>query len=298
MNDKRTPIERMIRLGWEALDQARREPPTLDKIAQNARDAIETARRGIFDEASLKNYHFVVPLDNATSAATDFELSVGEASIYRQTDNPQHLVDASLTYLGSLSFGAVGDVQRQVFLRQSTQMTVGWVNPIHWTNRPHWDIGLSDKVPYDLRVQGGVGDADINLAGLQIDKLQVEGNIGSLNITLPTHKTHFDASIRGGAGPIALNIPENANGTIHLRGGVGGLIINIAPQAAAQIVLSGGVGRVVMEPGFNKTEAAAPVLPNTGTWETANFTQVHQRVMLHIAEGMVGSIQVRVLRDI
>jgi hypothetical protein len=293
--DNRTPLERLMRLGWEALDAARREPPTLDRLTQNARDAIETARKGIFDETSLKTFDFNAPLDNATTANVELEMSVGESRVYAlEPDNPM-LIAAHLKYLGALAFGVHGDVQRQAYLRQATQLTVGWVNPIHWATRPGWDVGLSSGVPLDLRVQAGVGDAELNLVGLQLQSLRVDGNIGAVAITLPSVGHSYPATIRGAAGAVALNVPDGAAGTVNVRGGVGGLAVTIGANAAVRVNVSGGLGRVVMEPGFNRLEAAVPVLPNTGVWETASYASATRRVEIDVADGLVGNISVRVL---
>ena len=295
--DNRTPIERLIRIGWDALDNARREPLTLDKVAQNTRDMIETARKGIFDETSLKSFTFVAPLDNAAAADIDLELSVGESYVYALDASDPLLIDADLNYLGALSFGVTGDVQRSAFLRQSTPLTVGWANPVNWTTRPTWNIGLTRKLPMDVRVQGGVGDADVNLSGLKLQSVRVEGNIGRMNITLGTQSSRYKVSIRGGAGPIALNIPAGAGADVNVRGGVGGLLLNIEPNAAVQLNVNGGVGRTVMKPGFRRMEATAPGLPNTGVWETVDYHAATRQVRVNVAEGMVGNLTVRVLPE-
>lgn len=205
------------------------------------------------------------------------------------------MVAADLNYLGSLSFGVTGDAQRTVFLRQSTPITVGWVNPVNWTNRPSWHIGLSQRVPLELRVQSGIGDADINLTNLRLESVRLEGNIGQMNVTLAAGTAAYPVMIRGGAGGIAINIPSGANADVIVRGGMGGLAVNIADDAAAKINLAGGVGHTVMQPGFSKMEAAAPMLTNTGVWETANFNDARRRVTIDVAEGMVGNMRVRVL---
>ncbi len=295
--DNRTPIERLIRIGWDALDAARREPLTLDKVTQNARDMLETARKGIFDETALKNFNLIAPIDNAAAADIELELSVGESYVYALDPGDTRLIAADLNYLGALSFGVSGDAQRHAFLRQSTPLTVGWANPVNWTNRPTWDVGLTRTIPMDLRVQGGVGDADVNLTGLLLQAVRVEGNIGRMNITLATARSAYNVNVRGAAGPIALNIPNGANADVNVRGGVGGLLFNMAADAAVQINVNGGVGRTEMKPGFRRMEASAPGLPNTGVWETANYHEAARRVRVNVAEGMVGNLSVSVLAD-
>lgn len=293
--DNRTPIERLIRIGWDALDTARRDPLTLDKVTQNARDMIQTARKGIFDETALKNFTFVVPIDNAAAADVELELSVGESYIYALDRGDTRLIAADLNYLGALSFGVSGDAQRHAFLRQSTPLTVGWANPVNWTTRPTWDIGLTRTIPMDLRVQGGIGDADVNLTGLRLQSVRVEGNIGRMNITLAGGRSPYRVNVRGAAGPIALNIPDDANADVNVRGGVGGLMLNIAAGAAVQINVNSGVGRTAMQPGFRRMEASAPGLPNTGVWETVGYHEAARSVRVNVTEGMVGNLSVRVL---
>lgn len=294
--DNRTPLEKLVRLGWDALESARKEPLSLDKLAQNAMDTLETARRGLFDETALKSFTFNAPLDNATSARVELELSVGESRIAAlPTDSPL-LIEALVHYLGALSFGVGGDAQRHAHLRQSAALTVSWANPLHWATRAGWQVGLTPRVPLDLRVQGGVGDADVNLSGLNLSALRVDGNIGGMSITLPSQPSVYPVVMRGAAGAMALNIPDHAAANVEVRGGVGGLAVNIANGAAVQINVQGGVGRTLMKAGFMKVEAAAPLLPNTGVWETENFSTANERVTVYIAEGLLGNISVRVLR--
>lgn len=294
--DNRTPIERLMRLGWDALDAARRnEPLSLDQITQNARNAVENVRRGILDEKSLKTFRFTAPTDNAISANVELELSVGESLIYPLDAAAGVLLDADLTYLGSLSFGVSGDVERMVFLRQSTPLTIGWANPVHWTTRPRWKIGLSRDVPLDLRVQGGVGDADVNLSRAKLQSLRVEGNIGGMNITLPSSGDSFATDIRGGAGAIALNVPKGAASTVNVQGGVGGFAVTIEPGAAVQIKVQGGVGKATLVPGFQRSEACAPGLPNTGVWQTPDFDMASRQVTIAVNDAVFGNISVRVI---
>ena len=295
-NDNRTPFERLVRLGWEALDAVRHaEPPSLEKVTQSTRSAFENVRRGLMDETQLKTFHFTAPIDNGTSANVELDLSVGEAGIYTLQDAPNTLLDAHLRYLGSVSFGVSGDLTRMVYLRQSAPLTLEWANPVHWATHPRWDIGLTPQIPLDLRVQGGVGDANVNLAGLQLQSLRVESNIGRMNVTLPAAEASFVADVRAGAGAVGLNIPVRATGTVNVRGGVGGFAVTIAAGAAVQISVAGGVGRTVMTPGFQRTEASAPGLSNTGIWQTPDFDLAERQVRIKFGDAVFGSLTAQVL---
>ncbi|MEM6529224.1 MAG: hypothetical protein AAF653_13080 [Chloroflexota bacterium] len=294
--DNRTPLERLMRMGWDALDAARRNDPlTLEQVTANTRNAIENVRRGILDEKSLKSFQFTLPLDNAVGANVEIELSVGESRIFALEHANNVLMDAMLHYLGSISYGVSGDVERMAYLRQSTPLTIGWANPVHWATRPHWDVGLAPALPLDLRVQGGVGDVELNLTGLHLRSLRLEGNIGRMNVTLPSAGPTFTTDIRGGAGPIALNVPDNATTTVKVAGGVGGFALMIALGAAVQMSVAGGVGKTLLTPGFNRTEVATPGLPNTGTWQTPDFDMHTRQVRVQVADTVVGNLSARVM---
>ena len=295
--DNRTPLERLVRLGWDALDAARRDDRSpLEQVTQNARNAVESVRRGILDEPTLKQAQVSLPLDNANSASVELAFSVGESSVSAlDAASAGTLMSADLMYLGSLSFGVSGDAQRMAYLRQSTAITIGWANPVHWTTRPRWQVALTPRVPLDLQVQGGVGDADVNLAGLQLQSLRVDGNIGRMNITLPAAGKSFITTIRGGAGGIALNVPAGAASTVQVRGGVGGFALNIAPGAAVRMRVQGGVGQTLLTPGFQRTEATAPGLPTTGIWQTPDFDLATQQVTVEVTDAVLGNLSARVL---
>ncbi|MFZ4814329.1 MAG: hypothetical protein ACOYL5_07330 [Phototrophicaceae bacterium] len=298
MTDNPNPLDRLVRIGWDALDAARRgEPMTIDRLRRNAQDALENARRSIFEEEALKEFHLQFPLDHAVSADVDLELSVGESHIHALSaeDRGQLLADAHLRYLGVLAFGVSGDIQRVMHIRQATPLTMGWANPVHWTTRPRWDVGLARRIPLSVRIQGGVGDANVNLDGLQVQSLRVEANIGGMNITLPADSPSFAGTLRGGAGVLALNVPQEASAAFAVRGGLGGIMVNIAAGAAVQVNVAGGTGQVEMMPGFSKIEAAAPGLPNTAVWQTPEFLGSARRVVINLSEGLFGNLAVRVL---
>ena len=296
--DNRTPLERLVRLGWDALDAARRQNNAnspLEQVTRNARNAVETVRRGILDEQALKQAQFALPLDNAASANVELAFSVGESTVTALPADETALLTADLMYLGSLSFGVSGDTRRMAYLRQSTPITIGWANPVHWTTRPRWQVALTPRVPLALQVQGGVGDADVNLSALRLSSLRVDGNIGRMNITLPSSSEPFATHIRGAAGGIALNVPTGAAGTVEVRGGVGGFALNIAPGAAVRMRVQGGVGQTLLTPGFKRTEAAAPGLPTTGIWQTPDFDLAERQVTVDVSDAVLGNLSARVL---
>ncbi|MEL7234376.1 MAG: hypothetical protein AAGK74_07760, partial [Chloroflexota bacterium] len=171
----------------------------------------------------------------------------------------------------------------------------GWANPVHWTTRPHWDVGLAPSLPLDLRVQGGVGDVELNLTGMHLRSLRLEGNIGRMNVTLPSAGPAFETDVRGGAGPIALNIPERAATTVRVTGGVGGIALVIARGAAAQMTVAGGVGKTLLTPGFNRTEVSTPGLPNTGVWQTPDFDMHARQVRVQVADTVLGNLSAQVM---
>ena len=69
-----------------------------------------------------------------------------------------------------------------------------------------WDIGLARNLPIHLSIATGVGEADIDLGGLQIEALQLVTGVGKALVTLPAQEEPLAARLRGGVGITELKI--------------------------------------------------------------------------------------------
>lgn len=93
----------------------------------------------------------------------------------------------------------------------------GWRIPVEALR---WELGLSPALPLDLAVRLGVGDAQLDLAGLQLEQLDVRAGIGDLALTLPGHgRVHAD--VEGGTGDTVVHIPAGVAARITAQAGLG-----------------------------------------------------------------------------
>lgn len=72
---------------------------------------------------------------------------------------------------------------------------------------PCWHFSLPRKMPVEIICNIGATDADLDLTGLQVEKLAVQTGAGDLTVKLPQVKCTID--INSGAANLLFYIPEN-----------------------------------------------------------------------------------------
>lgn len=123
-----------------------------------------------------------------------------------------------------------------------------------------WDLRLTDRIPVDLHLNTGVGDARLDLSRVQLSALEVDTGVGDADITLPA-SGDYRARIDGGVGDVTLRIPR---------------------QAAARIQVDSGLGRVNVSGNYEV---------RGDTYVSPDFSSASNRVDVFI-DGGVGSISV------
>lgn len=78
-----------------------------------------------------------------------------------------------------------------------------------------WELQINRDVPLDLEVALGVGDARLDLTGLQVDELQANMAIGQTTVTLP-QEGRFEAQVHGAIGQIVVVVPQGMAVRVHL----------------------------------------------------------------------------------
>jgi hypothetical protein len=125
-----------------------------------------------------------------------------------------------------------------------------------------WNLALNPTLPLALRINGGVGNATLDLRALNLTALDVDGGVGTIRV----------------------NAPARGNVTMRLNGGVGNLYVTIPEGVAARIRVDKGLGALrVDETRF----------PNSGNaYQSADFANAPNQIDLKVAGG-VGTIEVR-----
>jgi len=94
----------------------------------------------------------------------------------------------------------------------SYRLTTNGVNVVSWPGGNddwRWDLGLTDQIPLDLRVEMGAGSMQLDLTGLQLDNLNVSLGVGQTTVELPAGED-YQARIEGAVGQLFVVVPLEA----------------------------------------------------------------------------------------
>ncbi len=244
---------------------------------------------------SIEEAHFSEPVGETRAASVDINLSVGEAQVATRPDS-DHLIDADLVYLGSVHFAVSGEDEKRITLRQSST-PMDWLNNLFgWigVNRKlRWAINLHPDVPTALQLQGGVGQATVDLSGLQLTDLSLQGGVGEMRITLPAPDERYQARIKGGVGEIAVRIADDADLELNISSGVGEITVDLPTEAAVQIKARTGLGKINVPRRLARVEGQGDMpLGGSGVWQTADYDSADRRITID-AEGGIGQLNFR-----
>jgi hypothetical protein len=102
----------------------------------------------------------------------------------------------------------------------------GWRTPVEALR---WELGLSPALPLDLAIRLGVGDAQLDLAELQVERLDVRAGIGDTALTLPGQGS-FRAVVEGGTGDTVIHIPAGVAARVTAQSGLGPVTLLVDGQ--------------------------------------------------------------------
>ncbi len=209
-------------------------------------------------------------LQGATAAEVQIAPGVANLRVsvlQESTANPQPISATTPLVVGTVStsrnervtrdFQVTGNTAHFVLRTQGVPF-FPFIGP---SPNPAWNLKLTPTVPLGLQVSTGVGEAQIDLTGLNITSLDLSTGVGRTVVTMPAHGK-FQAHISGGLGEVTVRIPSGMAARIHLSAGLGSSDISgvyqrqgdlyVSPgfEAAADRVdleVSGGIGRVTVQ---------------------------------------------------
>lgn len=172
---------------------------------------------------ALETEELSLPLEGAASAKLTVAFGAGQFHING---------DASANELLSGSF--VGGVQEKV--RQEGDFTkvklqprsddfVHVIMPWAWGAR-NWTFGLNKDIAWQLSLEMGASDAQVDLTDVRVTDLKVETGASNTNITLPANAgvTHVD--LDGGAASVVFTVPEGVAARIQVDSGLSSIDID------------------------------------------------------------------------
>jgi len=205
-----------------------------------------------------------VELGDVDSVQVDIKMGVGELNVEGGASN---LMDAEFTY-------NIEDWRPEVLFQQrgsrgelKVSQPESEINGIPDDDIEYrWQISLKNDVPMDMNVDLGVGESNLNFAGLALQSLTINTGVGEANIDLTgTWQDSFDAKINGGVGETTVYLPEGVGLRVEATTGIGSLVINglqkdgdseVYTNAAygesetnITLTISGGIGEITVQVG-------------------------------------------------
>ena len=153
----------------------------------------------------------------APSAEVRIRFGGGELHVERGT--PGMLVS------GSFSGGVVHQQTGPNAVQLEPYTGGGW--PFMWDRRLDWQVGFTDEVPLDLRVDGGASRATLDLSDLLVRRLELHTGASDTRVTLP-NAGGTAVRAEAGAASVTIAVPDGVAARIRARMAVGSVSVNEA----------------------------------------------------------------------
>lgn len=253
---------------------------------------------GLGSNLDIQEKQIQEPLGDTTSAQLDLNLSVGRATVNALTDSSD-LLTADLRYVGGVNYSASGS-QGQKYISLSTNSDgtqifdflgfsfVGGEN----ADQLRWNLGLTTAIPLDLRLHGGVGDATIDLTGVQLSKFGYNNGVGDTTITLPAGAS-YPFTLDGGVGSVTVNFAADTAITASINGGVGGMTLDVPNNAVVILTKNGGLGEVHVPSDYQRVSGDNNRIDSAGVWQSPNYSSSADNLITIDYEGGVGELTLR-----
>lgn len=158
-----------------------------------------------------------IELDQSEQTRLQLRMGVGNLKV---SGGSQHLADADFTYnvaawKPEVEYHSTGTRSDLSISQRENVNSSGETE-----NR--WDIRLNDKVPMDISVHFGVGEAVMNLGSLNLRDVNLAVGVGEVRMDLRGNPTKsYDVHIQGGVGEATVYLPKNVGIIATASGAVG-----------------------------------------------------------------------------
>lgn len=245
---------------------------------------------GIRSSPDVVTDYFAEPLGSANSARLDLNFSIGPTFI-EALSGSDDLIQAEITHLGEVEFTSSG-TSRKTILLDTVEHSLQFGRFDFFNERDlRWEIGITPEIPIELNINGGVGEADLDLRQLVLTGFDLDVGVGQMMIYLPANADGYDARITGSVGQTTVEIEEGANVRLDIDGGVGEFTIKLPADAAVRLDASIGVGRVQVPSSFRQISGGgSDFVGEDGVWETVGFDAADRQIIINFDGGIGGLI--------
>jgi len=176
---------------------------------------------GVTDAASLETENFIVELDAYDQMTLSLDPAVGRLDVDSLEEGRANALEATLsTVMGEAIDTRVresGGVQ--VVDIRADGMWTGWDTP-RTQAHPGWEIDLNPDLRYEMDIEMGVGQLDLDLTEFELEELMIDMGIGQTILRLPAG--NYRTVVDGAIGELLVYIPRDASVRITADTGITG----------------------------------------------------------------------------
>jgi hypothetical protein len=235
---------------------------------------------------------FSEPLGTTRSASVNLDLSFNPAFI-KTVHQDSDLFTADVEYLGSMDYHASGSGdQKAIRLGEGMNGLLFNLPAFAYESQAHpWYIGLSPRIPLKLDINGGIGEANIDLSELQLASLRIDGGVGTFQVKLPEDSAPYKFRLTASTGEISIDAPSGATFDMEASGGTGRLLISLPADSGVQVtVRNGGIGSLNLPNGYRKVRQGDK--EDEGVWENEVYRTDETPITI-VLDISIGSVTIR-----
>lgn len=217
--------------------------------------------------AELTEATYTEEVDSAEDYRFVLNAEVADVNI-TALDNNNQLMNADLSYFGTLDYRANGTSTRELVIEQNADFSVPFMGG--GDQGGEWEIQLNPELPLDIALNLNVGSAVVDLRDMNLVAASFDLDTGSFTLSLPdgSYSVMIDANV----GDTTLDLPEDSAIRIEASADVGDLNM---PNYLTRV--SGNDDNIVGD---------------SGVWESEGFSSAENRIEITF-NGDVGSLSVR-----
>lgn len=166
----------------------------------------------------MREEAILVEKDKVKALEVDIDLGVGEMNV---SSGAKEWVEGNAEYnvkklAPQVDYDVHGDTG-EVEIKHKGSTRLGLSNI-----KNTWAIQLNDSIPMDLTVETGASLANLDLQGLQLEKLDIEAGVGDLTVNLGGDwKKSFTTTIETGVGQTTVILPSKVGVKLTTEKGIG-----------------------------------------------------------------------------
>jgi len=173
----------------------------------------------------LEKEEFIVPLGEKKHGELNLSFGAGQVQIHARLGEDELLG-------GSFAGGVETSIHEAaestiIELKPNSVEFLTAIMPWMWGAR-EWNFGLSPQVDWQLHLEMGASDAQIDLSELKVTDLSIDTGASNTKVILPANAGQTHVDLDGGAASILFEVPEGVAAKIQVDSGLASIEINRA----------------------------------------------------------------------